>query len=407
MAAAISDRFIWRRLTPADGYDYFFGYYDRNPWDRAIRRHLVLRAPHLTRLPLPSETAEIGFTTPEGGFTPLAVTRTWCHQQGCMSLFLPWNDDSFVYNDYDDDNGMVSRLFTIGRGVVRTYDLPIYAISPDGKKAVCLDFGRIPRRGYSYALAPLSPDRFPPDPDADGIRIMDLVTGESELIVSYADMLKVHPARYGTEGRYIWLNHAIFNCDGSRVLWLFRTIDKVTDQTWRTYMYTADVGGGDAECILPDLFWRNRGITHQIWGRTPREILVDADWEGRGNAAVVFDESRRPFVSREIAPAWRSPSHMVFSPDGEWLLADSCLGIDDRKRRGLLLIDPANGNAVELGRFMMNLEPGAPGADIRTDLHPRWSRDDRYCTVDAFHDGTRGIWLLELAEAQEELRKKR
>lgn len=399
MSLVISDKFNWQKLTPDDGYDYFFGYYDRNPWDNTISRHLTLKVPHINRLPRVDEPAEIGFVTQDGKYTALVTTRVWCHQQGCMSLFLPFMKNCFIYNDFDDEKGMVSRIFEIGKGIIRTFDRPIYAITPDGKKAVSLNFGRIPRRGYSYALTPVSGDRHPSDLAADGIWIMDLKTGKSELTVSYKDMLAVHPSPYGIADRYIWLNHAIFNCDGSRLLWLFRTIDKVTDPRWQTYMYTSSINGGDAECILPDVYWRNRGITHQIWGRTPREILIDADWEALGNAAVVFDESHRPFVSKEISPAWRSPSHMVFSPDGKWLLADSCLGVDELNRRGLLLIDPENGNSVELGRFMMNLPQGLPGGDIRCDLHPRWSNDGKYCTVDAWHESTRGIYLLDLSDA--------
>lgn len=403
MSLVISDKFNWQKLTPDDGYDYFFGYYDRNPWDNTIARHLVLKVPHIERLPESLETAEIGYVTPDGEYTPLVETRCWCHQQGCMSLFLPFLENSFIYNDYDDEKGIVSRIFEIGKGIVRMFDRPVYAITPDGKKAVSLNFGRIPRRGYSYALTPLSKDRHPADMSADGIWIMDLETGKSELTVSYKDMLAVHPSLYGVESRYIWLNHAIFNCDGSRLLWLFRAIDNENDpRVFRTYMYTSSITGGDVECILPDVYWRNRGITHQIWGRTPREILVDADWEALGNAAVVFDESRRPFTAREIAPAWRAPSHMVFSCDGKWLLADSCLGVDELNRRGLLLIDPENGNSVELGRFMMNLPKGITG-DLRCDLHPRWSNDGKYCTVDAWHDSTRGIYLLDLTEARQML----
>lgn len=407
MSLVISDKFNWRKITPDDGYDYFFGYYDRNPWDNAISRHLTLKVPHINRLPQVDEPAEIGFVTPDGKYTALVTTRVWCHQQGSMSLFLPFMENCFIYNDFDDEKGMVSRIFEIGKGIVRTFDRPIYAITPDGRKAVSLNFSRIPRRGYSYALAPLSPSRYPEDLSADGIWIMDLETGKAELIVSYKDMLAVHPSPYGITGRHIWLNHAIFNCDGSRLLWLFRTIGEVTDPQWRTYMYTASVNGGDAECILPDLYWRNCGVTHQIWGRTPREILVDANWEALGNGAVVLDESRRPFVSKEISPAWRGPSHMVFSPDGQWLLADSCLGVDELRRRGLLLVDPENGKSVELGRFMMNLSKDAPAADIRVDLHPRWSRDNRYCTVDALHEDRRGIYLLELEPAQKMLIAKR
>ena len=193
MVPVISDKFNWKKLTPSDGYDYFFGYYDRNPWDNAIARHLVLKVPHIERLPESGETAEIGYVTFNGEYTPLVATRCWCHQQGCMSLFLPFLENCFIYNDYDDEKGIVSRIFEIGKGIVRTFDRPVYAITPDGKKAVSLNFGRIPRRGYSYALTPLSKDRHPADISADGIWIMDLETGKSELTVSYQDMLAVHP----------------------------------------------------------------------------------------------------------------------------------------------------------------------------------------------------------------------
>ena len=153
MIAKIDRKHAWRKLSPDDGH-YFFGYYDRNPWDQEIRRHLVLKIPQIDRLPERGEKAEIGILDLEGKYEPLTETRAWCHQQGSMELFLKHRPDCFIYNDYDEKKKqMIARIFQIGKGIIGNYPLPVYAMSPDGKWAVSLNFSRIPRRGYSYADA--------------------------------------------------------------------------------------------------------------------------------------------------------------------------------------------------------------------------------------------------------------
>ena len=59
MMKEIDRKHSWRKLSPDDGH-FFFGYYDRNPWDGEIRRHLVLKIPQIDRLPERGERAEIG-----------------------------------------------------------------------------------------------------------------------------------------------------------------------------------------------------------------------------------------------------------------------------------------------------------------------------------------------------------
>lgn len=390
----IHPEYQWKKLTPDDGH-YFFGYYDRNPWNHDRTLHLAMRIPQGERLPVRGETAEIGVIG-DGGYRPLVTTRAWCHQQGCMELFLPRRPDCFIFNDYDVAEGkMVARIFQPGKGVVGRYELPIYAISPDGRWGVSLNFSRIPRRGYSYADAVLSEDLHPADSDADGLWLVDLDSGETKLIVSYRTMIERHPFAYGIEGRHIWMNHAIFNCDSSRLLWLFRECDdpRGMSKMWQTFMYTCSLDGSDAECILPEVYWKSR-ISHQIWGRTPREILVDADWTGEGHAAVVLDESRRPFLAEKLSSGHGRMSHMVFSPDGKHILADSYP--DAEGFQTLILIDVASGKWELLGRFLHRTPPEYP-VEVRCDLHPRWSPDGRLVTVDSIHSGRRGIYLLDLS----------
>ena len=390
----ISSIYNWRRLTPDDGH-YFFGYYDRNPWNHDQTLHLMMKVDQCERLPLPGETAEIGVVTPHGNYRKLTETRAWCHQQGSMELFHPLQKDSILYNDYDPETQTLqARIFHLEKGETGRYDLPIYALAPNGKFAVCLDFGRIPRRGYSYADAPVGEHRHPVNPAEDGIFILDLESGKSRLLASYEDMLKQHPCAYTADIRYIWLNHAIVNCDSTRVLWLFRqTMDQYKVPGWQTFMYTCDLTGSDLRCTLPEPFW-GRQISHQIWGRTTNEILVDADWDGTGHHAIVYNENEYPFRAKKVADSHGGMAHMVFSPDGTKLLADSYP--DGEGMQHLALIDVASGEMEWIGHF--NHNPEKPWVvDTRCDLHPRWSRDGRYITVDSIHDGKhRACYLLEL-----------
>lgn len=140
----ISTKYSWKKLTPDDDKHYLFGYYDRNPWDHTLTRHLALQVDQCERLPERGETATLGYVTADQQkFHPLTTTRAWCHQQGRMSLFLPHRRGCFIYNDYEEETEkIIAKIFDLEKGVVGKYDLPVYAISVDtvhdGKRGICL-----------------------------------------------------------------------------------------------------------------------------------------------------------------------------------------------------------------------------------------------------------------------------
>ncbi len=390
----IHESLNWRRITPEDGVHYFFGYYDRCPWNHDMSLHLVMKVDQCERVPERGEKAEIGVVDRNGVYTALTTTRTWCHQQGCMTLWLKHRPDCFIYNDYDEKSGnLLARIFQIGKGIVGTYERPVYSMSPDGRYAASLNFGRNPRRGYSYADDPLPLENHP-DLDKDGIFIIDLHTGAVNLAVAYRRIFEAHQVPYELEARHIWMDHAIFNCDSSRLLWLFRHCSNTaTSWPWKTYMFTADVNGGNLSCPLPDFYWREGQISHQIWGRTPHEVLVDAKWGTGGNEYVVFDERTLPLKAQRISKGMGPMAHLVFSPDGEWMLADTYP--DSRGFQRLALVKSSTGELRELGQFR-HFQPQGACVDVRCDLHPRWSQDGRTITVDSIHNRERGIYLLDL-----------
>ncbi|MFA6928891.1 MAG: hypothetical protein WCT05_01085 [Lentisphaeria bacterium] len=388
----ISEKFNWQVLCPEDGH-YFFGYYDRDPWNADLSKHLTLKAPQCEKLPQIGETAEVGYL--EGTnrpFVPCAKTRAWCHQQGAMTLWLKHRQNCFIYNDFDlEEQKLVARIYEIGRGVVGRYEFPIYAMSPDGRWGATLNFARIPRRGYTYAEA-LLPDDKVPDLDQDGVFLIDMHTGTSTLLVNYRQLIAAHPMAYDLKDQYLWLNHIIFNCDSSKLLFLFRHCPEQRKPHWQTNMYTVDINGSDLACTLSQLHWTNGMISHQIWGRTPNEILIDANWRQQGNEYVVFDDRIRPFRATRISRGMGPMAHLIFSPDGKWLLADS---YPKDGFQSLARVNAENGEIEIIGRFR-HQQPDTFPVDVRCDLHPRWSADGKRITVDSIHQGKRKVYLLNI-----------
>lgn len=400
----IHPTFNWICLTPEPG-NYTFGYYDRCPWDAAHNRHLALRFPQQERLPAPGETATVGYVNrAERRFRPIAETEAWCHQQGAMTLWL--GPDRVIYNDFEQRGAEwrpLARVYDLVQNAfVGQYERPIYVLSQDGRLGASLNFSRIPRRGYSYARAPLPDSHVAPDLDHDGVFVIDMAIGKTTLIASYRRMMDIHPLPYDLEGAYLWLNHLSFNYDSSRLMALFRQShargNSRTAQDsrviWKTYMYTMNIDGSDLRCSLPDAYWRHGAISHQLWGRTPHEVLVDADWRGVGHDYVVFDERVQPIRASKLSDGLGPMGHLIFSPDQRWIAADTYADAEGIQR--LALVNAATGAITELGRFR-HQAAGRP-FDVRCDLHPRWSADGSLLTVDTIHDGERKIYMLEVNE---------
>lgn len=387
----------WVNLTPGQG-NFTFGYYDRCPFDSTGQYHLALEFPQQERLPKPGETAHIGLIEIETGkFEPIAETEAWGHQVGTLAVWLPARPGCFIFNDFDRSENEwipVIRICSIDSGCIDGIEGHFYNISPDGRYASSINFARIPRRGYSFARAPFRPDILMPDIDREGISIIDIETGRQQMIASYRDMMDIHPRPYSFEGNYFWLNQGNFNSDSSRVMVLFRyTENTETSRPRCTDLYTVNTDGSGLLCSLPNPYWRN-AVSHQIWGRTPEEILVDANWCDKGSQYVVFNENIRPLRAEKISDGMGPSGHLNFSPDGKWLAADTYPGKDSIQH--LALVNVETGECREIGRFRHKTD--AP-IDMRCDLHPRWSADSRYITVDTIHNGPRNIFMLDTKEA--------
>ena len=98
------------RISPDDvNHEYFFGYYDKSPWDITDRYMLCMKANDTWSDVSPKAEAEILLIdTAKDENDPirvkkLAVTRAWNVQQSCMLQWLgPDFSSRILYNDFRD-----------------------------------------------------------------------------------------------------------------------------------------------------------------------------------------------------------------------------------------------------------------------------------------------------------------
>ncbi len=366
---------------------HFFGYYDKTPWCPAGDLLLALEADFMDRRPSPEDRATIGVVhLMDGGrFEPLAGTRAWNWQQGCMLQWLPGTESQVVFNDREGDR-FVSRVLDVRTGVVaRTLPLPVYAVCPDGRQAVSLSFARLFAAcpGYGYAGAP-DPWAGEAAPAGDGLWHLDLHTGEHRLIYSLAEAAEAAGAA-PEEGVLHRFNHAQWAPDGSRFAVLHRW--GVPGKSWVTRLLTFGPRGEDPH-VLSD----HGMVSHYDW-RDGEHLLAWARREGVGNRYFLFRDRSgdEPAVVGE--GTLTVDGHCSYSPDRRWVLTDTYPDADGI--RTLILFEAATGRRIDIGRFH---GPTPPDGEIRCDLHPRWSRDGQQVCIDSIHEGgRRQMYVLDVS----------
>jgi hypothetical protein len=338
------------------------------------------------RIPTAEDTAQVCVVELASGATvPVAKTTAWNFQQGAMSHWMPASPDTLIIFNERRDGRFGSVICNIYTGERRELPLPIADVSHSGKQALSIDFAAIfkMRPGYGYAGG--EPEGAEgKDPRREGLFIMNTEDGSYRLVVSYEQIDGLLGGPVEKTGNPLWINHAVFNTDDTRIFFLARIM--TAERGWETAGLTVGVDGSNLRCVLP----LEQGASHYDW-KSPTEIYVTTMIEGKGLVYAVYTDGTGEYRIIGEGVLTRD-GHGSFSPDRRWMVSDTYP--DKKRKRSLLLIDLERDEVFELGRFYS--DPKMQGEN-RCDLHPRWNHDGTKICFDSIHEGPRRVYVMDVS----------
>lgn len=368
------------RITPDDGYEYLFGYYDKSPWDTTNQYMLCLRVKDAAKNVAPGSEAEIVLidTAKGNAVEVIAKTRTWNVQQGCMLGWLgPKFDKEIFYNDFRDGKycGVVKNIKT---GKERLLERPVYSVSSDGKVALSLDFARLHRLRPGYGYSNLKDDtRDEKVPKGACVWKINMKTGKAEPVLGY-EKLYDFEHRGDMEGAEHKVNHLMLSPNGKRFMLIHRWL-KGGKKVSR--LLTCDVNGENLYNLSDDNM-----VSHCCW-KNDEEILAYCQKDGGKGYFLMKDGVP------EFAQKWEwltTDGHPSYSPDGSFVVTDT---YPNKKRISTLRILSDTASTIIAKVY----SPFKYDNDVRCDLHPRWSRDGKKICFDGCFEGRRGVYVVKVA----------
>lgn len=368
------------RVSPDNGAEYFFGYYDKSPWDGTGRYMICMRVDDTWSDPAPYTTADIILIDTRNDYAvrKLAMTRTWNVQQGCMAQWLgPDFKERIIYNDLRY-GAYCSVILEVATGKERILPMPIYTVSLDGEKALSLDFSRLHnlRKGYGYSTLPEKTEN-EMLPDSTAIWKLDLETGEVTALLKYTDFANFE-SRPEMKNAVHKVNHLMLNPSGNRFMVLHRWF-----QGHRKYtrLVTCNIDGTEMYNLSDENM-----VSHCCW-KSESEILAFGNKHKTGAGYYLLKDKSKEYV--HLWAGMCADGHPSYSPDGKFVVTDT---YPDRTRIAKVMVIQDNKIDVVAKVFA----PFKYDNDTRCDLHPRWSRDGKRICFDACFEGHRGLYVINI-----------
>ncbi len=378
------------RVSPNEkNREFFFGYYDKSPWDSSDRYLLCVSARDTWSQPSPRETADILLIDTKlprahaGRVKKIAQTSAWNVQQSCMLQWLgPDFSSRVLYNDCR--NGQyVSVVLDIQSGKERVVPAAVYTVAGDGKTALTLDFSRLYnlRPGYGYYNVPEATEGVAL-PDATAVWKVDLERGEVSGLLTYKDFARFQPRpEMLRPGAVHKVNHLMLSPDGKRFAVLYRWF---VGRRKYTRLLTCNVDGTGLYNLSDDDM-----VSHCCW-KDEKTILAFANKKDGGPGYYLMEDRSQAYV--RCWPQIAGDGHPSYSPDREWVVFDS---YPDRARMQEVRIakdTDVQGRSVKV--LARVFSPFRYDNDTRCDLHPRWNHaGDRVC-FDGVFEGRRGMYTV-------------
>lgn len=369
-----------QRVTPKDGFEYYYGYYDKSPWDATGRYMIALRVKQAYKSVAPKERGTVVLidTRNHNEVIEIGKTDSWNVQQGCMTQWLgPDFQTKLIYNDFR--NGQYcSIIFNVkDMKEEKTLPLPVYDVARDGTFALSLDFNRLHRMrpGYGYSNLP-DKTKGILCPDETCIWKMEIPDGNVTPMLKYTEMAAFEPDESMADAEHK-VNHLMISPNGKRFMVLHRWFKNGRKHT---RLVTCNVDKTEMYNLSDDVF-----VSHCYW-KNDHEILSFCRKKATGDHYYLMEDKTQNY--QLFWPELNTDGHCSYSPDNKWIITDT---YPNRKRLASVYLCREDGFCKRIARVFA---PFRYDNDCRCDLHPRWSRDGKMVCIDSVHEGKRALYVI-------------
>jgi hypothetical protein len=409
---------------------YFFGYYDKSPVNLDGTKHLALEVDFLDHLPNKDDLAVIGYfdiKLNNSIFHKLTETKTFNWQQGCMLQWFGDKNTNIIYNDLVDRK-FVSIIMDINTKEKTILPMSIYSLSPSNEFALCIDYERHywVRRSYGYdgVINSLKNKKIV---ENDGIFFLNIIKKKIKKIIDINEILKINSLN-NMHGAIHYLEHIMISPDNTRFAFSHRW--KTNDGSIYSRLYTANISGNELYLVndsgrMSHYCWNSHqqifgwgGIANPI--NTLRKYKIAVKFlikpllplykklvsgnaiDGTsivsslvtGDSYILFDDEG---CKKEKIPlnSLDRDGHPSFCPiDENYIITDTYpnkksvaqLILFNIKTKKTILLDTLK----SISKF--------DNSSSRCDLHPKWSFNGKYISIDTMDNNVRSIYLYDIAE---------
>ncbi len=414
------------KVSPADAH-YFFGYYDKCPWNKTEKYILAHRCSFLDHFPLPEDLVELGIINLETKeFTKFAETSAWNWQQGCQLKWIEWKGNEAVIFNIKKDKKVIAVIYNpFSKKKLAELPVSTYSVSPNEKFIATLNYARLFDTRKDYGIAGLT-DPFMEEnaPNDDGIFVYHIPSDQARQVLSIkqlSDFSQIDLSIYKQR-----LNHIMYNPSGTRFCFLHR-YDR-PDGICQSRLFTSDNEGKDIRLLFEGM------ISHYDWkdddtivAWAGKRALIGSGNSSRFNPLTMIKKCLKPiyyalgkprilmqkflkdsfyFIKDEMSESNATPfgvgtlycdGHCTISPNKRWMLTD---GYPDQNHcQPLFLYELESGECFEVGRYKT---PKELDGELRVDLHPRFNHNGTKVLIDSAMDGGRGMYIIDVEHIVEQ-----
>lgn len=377
------------RISPDDGFEYFYGYYDKSPWDATDRYMICVKVKQAYKSVAPKEPGVVGVIDTKNGnkFHKIGITHSWNVQQSCMAQWMgPDFKSRIIYNDFRDGRYCSVIFNLMEKRDEKILPMAAYDVARDGSFILSLDFSRLHRLrpGYGYSNLP-DTTKGELCPDKTCIWKVDVATGVVTKLFKYTDFAAFEPdeTMAGAEHK---VNHLMISPNCKRFMVLHRWFRKGRKHT---RLITVNIDKTEMYNLSDDVF-----VSHCFW-KNDEEILSFLRKKETGDHYYLMKDKTQEY--KMYWPELRTDGHCSYSPDKELIITDT---YPNRKRLASVYLCTEEDNRSR--RIARVFSPFRYDNDCRCDLHPRWNREGTKICIDSVHEGKRGLYVIPIDTAKVE-----